>query len=360
MISEINKLTKRMTAGTASAEEMKSIQAEYSSIYEEARKRVARVNDLIKLGRLTEAKMAMDQDENLIKILQALHFRELKQWIEKCKAAGISLNEFISNDVIDRFKEVYFKSSNIEDLIAKYRKLVLVGTDFEKIQLLREIIKRSPNDKSWADSLRPLEEKYIRELSNKYADSNTESFADAQEYYNEIVATKWVCDVPEELKTEVNDNYLKLLHGKVLNKAENLIEAMPEDDLSVVSETLKEYEELQSTIAFELPDNLKKKITLARKKLQKASEDKVEEEKFNKVLDNVQLLMSKEMIDALELKLAYDKLQAFERPFDLSIKNNVEFKLDALERQVARKMQYTRALLLVGSLLVVAIIYFLL
>jgi len=357
MISDINKLTKRMLSGS-SPDEMKSIQDQYANLYESVKKRVVRVNDLVKLGRLTEAKMAMDQDENLIKVIEALHFTGLKKWIEKCKASNIPLNEFIPSDVIDNFKEVYFESSNIEDLIAKYRKLVLVGSDIEKIQLLREIIKRNPNDKSWADSLRPLEQNYIKELGSKYADSNTESFSDAQEYYNEIVATNWVCDVPEDLRTEVNDNYLKLLHGKVLHKAEGLIEAMPEDDLGTVKETLKEYEELQATIAFELPDNLKTKISKAKKKLRKANEDKIEEEKFNKVLDNVQLIMAREAIDALELKLAYDKLKAFERPFDLSIKNNVEFKLDALERQVQRKMQYTRALLLIGSILVVAVIFF--
>lgn len=358
MINEINKLTKMMSSGTSSLDELKDLQAQYADFYEAVNKRVMRVNDLIKLGRLTEAKMAMDQDENLIKVIQALHFPDLKKWIEKCKSAGVSLNEFITNDVIDKFKEVYFESSGIDDLIAKYRKLVLVGTDIEKIQLLRQIIKRNPNDKSWADSLRPLEEKYIRELASKYADSNTESFSDAEEYYNEIVATKWVCDVPADLKSEVKDNYLKLLHGKVLNKAENLIEAMPEDDLKIVSKTLKEYEELQSTIAFELPEPLQQKIKLAKKKLNKANEDRVEEEKFNKVLDNVQQIMSKEMIDALELKLAYDKLKAFERPFDLSIRNNVEFKLEALERQVARKMQYTRGLLIVGTIIAVAIIFF--
>ena len=358
MINEINKLTKKMSSGASSVDEMKELQNEYSAFYEQMKKRVVRVHELIKLGRMTEAKMAMDQDENLIKVIQALHFTDLKKWIEKCKAANIALDEFLTNDVIDKFKEVYFESSNIEDLIAKYRKLVLVGTDIEKIQLLRKIIKRNPNDKSWADSLRPLEEKYIRELAGKYADSNTESFGDAQNFYNEIVATKWVCEVPADLKSEVNDNYLKLLHGKVLHKAEDLIESMPEDDLKVVSETLKEYEDLQATIAFELPENLQNKITLAKKKLQRASEDKLEEEKFNKVLDSVQIMMAKEIIDAHELKLAYDKLKAFERPYDLSIKNNVEFKLEALERQVVRKMQYTRALLVVGLILTVAVIFF--
>ena len=357
MINEINKLTKKMASGVA-PDEVQTVQAEYAAFYESAKKRVSRVNELVGLGRLTEAKMAMDQDENLIKVLQALHFTDLKKWIEKCKSNGVALNEFIPNDIINKFKEVYFESSNIEDLIAKYRKLVLVGTDIEKIQLLREILKRNPNDKSWADSLRPLEEKYIRELGNKYADSNTESFSDAQEYYNEIVATKWVCEVPKELETEVNDNYLNLLHGKVLHKAEKLIGDMPDDDLSIVKETLKEYEQLQSTIAFELPEPLQKKISLAKKKIHKENEEKVEQEKFDKVLDNVQLLMSKELVDSYELKLAYDKLKAFERPFDLSVKNNVEFKLEALERQVARKMQYTRALLLIACVVVVAVIFF--
>ena len=133
---------------------------------------------------------------------------------------------------------------------------------------------------------------------------------------------------------------------------------MPEDDLQIVSETLKEYEQLQSTIAFKLPEDLEKKITLAKKRLHKANEDKVEEEKFNKALDNIQLMMTNEAVNAHDLKLAYDKLKAFERPYDLSVKNSVEFKLDALERQMHRKMQYTRSLLLIGSALVVAVIFF--
>jgi hypothetical protein len=358
MISKITKLTKTMSAGNCSPEDAKSIQGEYSAIYEEAKKRADRAYELIKLGRLTEAKMVIDQDVNLIKVIETLHFGGLKKWIENCKANNVQLNEFLANDVIDKLKEVYFNSSSVEHLISKYRKLVLVGTDLEKINLLREIISSNPNDRSWVDSIIPLEEKYISQLAEQYASSDGESFKDAVHYYNEIVATKWAYKVPAELRSKVKENYVRLLHDRVQREANDLIESMPVNDLKKVSETMKHYEKLQSTVPFELSENLQQKISVAKKRLIKENNEKISQEKFNKQLDNVQALLSTELKNGYELKLAYDKLKAFERSIELSIQNNVEFKLDSFERKISRKLNYSRGILLVASIAISLGIYF--
>ena len=228
---------------------IEQLQMSYSNLYRQAAKRFNRVVELIDQGRHTEAKMEVDQSPNLIVLVEELHFKGLRSWIELCRKHKIDLHEYINNNTISQIKEIYYKSTNIEPLIAKYRKLVLVGTNIEKIDTLREIIKKSPDDKSWAESLRPLEEERLKDLVLQFKDCNRESFDDVEYFYNELFNKSWVSEVPEKLKSKISENYLSLLNIKVSAEAAAIAEKIPLEDLKnnrrVISQYLNMFDQLK-------------------------------------------------------------------------------------------------------------------
>ncbi|MCM8526516.1 MAG: hypothetical protein NE327_08380, partial [Lentisphaeraceae bacterium] len=359
---ELNRIINRMKDPEGlDAAQLEHLQLSYSNFYREAAKRFNRVVELVDQGRHTEAKMEVDQSPNLIVLVEELHFKGLRNWIEICRKHKIDLHEYINNNAISQIKEIYYKSTNIEPLIAKYRKLVLVGTNVEKIDTLREIIKKSPDDKSWAESLRPLEEERLKDLVLQFKECNRESFDDVEYFYNEIFNKSWVSEVPEMLKSKISENYMSLLNKKVSAEAAAIAEKIPLEDLKnnrrVITQYLNMFDNLKSTAECTIPDELQKKVDDIRSKMQKLKKQEATRQEFMESVQELENTLNSSDPNALKLKSILKKVQSYGLDIPNNLTEKTRAKLELFEKNEAQKNNKLKiAVLAVSAVAIVLII----
>ena len=359
---ELNRIINRMKDPEGlDVAHIEQLQMSYSNLYRQAAKRFNRVVELIDQGRHTEAKMEVDQSPNLIVLVEELHFKGLRSWIELCRKNKIDLHEYINNNTISQIKEIYFKSTNIEPLIAQYRKLVLVGTNIEKIDTLREIIKKSPDDKSWAESLRPLEEERLKDLVLQFKDCNRESFDDVEYFYNELFNKSWVSEVPEKLKSKISENYLSLLNKKVSAEAAAIAEKIPLEDLKnnrrVISQYLNMFDQLKTTAECTIPEELQSKVDSIRQKMQKLKKQEATKEEFLASVQELESALAVPEPNSLKLKSLLKKLQSYGLDIPNNLTEKTRAKLEVFEKTEAQKNNKLKiAIIAVSAIIIVFII----
>ena len=289
--------------------------------------RMTLLSKYLKSGKLTEALSLAETGYDLKQLCLDLHFSSLKRCLKFCEEKlGTSIDVLDIDKSLKIIDKLYSNPQILEPLIATYRKFLMVGSNEEKLQTLRRIIKLDPDKNTWKEAAMPLEKEYLASTLKRFKEYKlSNDFNGIQQVRNEIIHEVWQMELPTELKEKIEltykeskeSFYLELAQSSIDNLKTNQIEEDPLkflDQVSLIETYIKKSQGLEAS--------RREKFIKIKQFVFKARDKKQHEEKFDLALKELQTLIEAPTSKRHDLEVKLDKV----RKFDLSIPDRLDVR----------------------------------
>ncbi len=228
---------------------------QFAELCHEACGRLRRGAEFIEKGMRSEAVHEAETPPPLLELVALLRFDEMKRWRNICIDLELTSFPDIPTDTVARLREECERERVFSPLLKEYRRCVYQGDQTGCIRALRELREKDPDNPSWAENLRPLEEAQLDELLDQVDEAlAARDLARLNELDLELRHAQRVVPVPSEVTDRVADALLAERREHVERAARKLVADLQAavSDLAIgeVKTVLGEWDELVGDPAF--------------------------------------------------------------------------------------------------------------
>ena len=134
---------------------------QFAEVCRSACERLMRCSDYLDKGRRSEAAYEARMAPDLLELYGLLTSPALKKWHNVCVDLELTMYQLPDAEAIGRLRRECEAEAALEPLLREYRRLVHVSDHAGCIEVLRRIREKDPDNPSWRENLRPLEEEEL-------------------------------------------------------------------------------------------------------------------------------------------------------------------------------------------------------
>jgi len=131
---------------------------QYAELCQDIVTRLQRCSEYLDRGMRSEAVHEATTAPSLLELVPVVRFPELRKWGNLVTDLGLAAFPQIPMDIVERLRKECATEEGLAPLLKEYRRLVYQGDRGNSIRVLRELRQRDPDNPSWPQNLRPLEE----------------------------------------------------------------------------------------------------------------------------------------------------------------------------------------------------------
>ena len=184
-------------------DELADVAETYATLCREANERLRRCSDYLRRGMRSEAVHLAECPPRLVDLAAWLQVPDPAAWEQACAGEGLPVPPRLRLDGLNELKEAYERERSLEPLLARHRVLALGQSPVrERLDLLRAIAERDPENPSWTEGLYALEAARLREVrAEAKAALRMQDRPALESLAAELFGRPWRSDVPEDLRT---------------------------------------------------------------------------------------------------------------------------------------------------------------
>lgn len=220
--------------------------------------------------------------------VKLLNFNRRAEWDELCDLYQLPQAPQIREERFLQLKEKLEEHKDIEPLLKKYRGKVHRGSTEEKLSLLRQIYKKSPEKTVWEKELVKLEKQRLREITASTKDAIlNENRKTLDALHRELIDPQWKVSPDKTVLTKIEAKRAEFHKADLRKRADALLKeiaiAYSEFDLNNVLNLLNQWDKLVEDPLFSPVENDKTQIKDAREWADEESHRIRREEKCDKL-----------------------------------------------------------------------------
>ena len=217
--------------------------------------RLQRCVEYLDRGMRSEAVHEATSAPSLLGLVEVIQFDEVRKWGNIVTDLDLAPFPSVPMDIVERLRRECLTEESLAPLLKEYRRCVYQGDQDQCIRLLRELRERDPDNPSWAENLRPLEQDQLPRLLRKAEKAlGAGDLRVLRGLLDEMVHPQRLVPIPGEIVTPVKDALMadrRLEAGaQGASLAAGMSQALDEGNMPSLKELLQRWEALCSDDAF--------------------------------------------------------------------------------------------------------------
>lgn len=318
---------------------------QFAELCRHARERLLRCLDCLDRGRRSEAVYEAHQAPDLLELQGLFTSAMLKKWHNVCVDLELAMFQLPDAEGIARLQRECEAETALQPLLREYRRLVYSSDHLGCIDVLRRIRERDPENPSWRDNLRPLEEEFLAGwLERAEHGLATMDLVNLREVFAELTHPQRVVMPPSELMQRLRKALLSERAVDLALESEQLLEAlrtaMADEDVPALESLWQKVEKIQEDEAFlHRPARWDDVVAESHECARKIGERRERQADFDQALSSFMDLLMTESTDVIELRHEYERLEKWDMPMPKGLAEQVSGvirrKMSARRRRAA-------------------------
>ncbi len=331
---------------------------QYAELCQDIVVRLQRCAEYLDRGMRSEAVHEATGAPSLLQLVEVVRFPELRKWANVVADLGLAAFPQIPMEIVERLRQEGAVEEGLAPLLKEYRRLVYQGDQPGSIRVLRQLRERDPQNPSWPQNLKPLEEARLPVLLDAAGAALTaQDLKRLQELYEDFAHPQRVVPAPADVMERVKDALFAERRAasrlQSTEIAQRLRVALGAGDRAAVAAGLADWDRLGADPAFAPEPRPSAAVAEARAAHEGWERERLAEEAFRVALTEVQELLHTGKASAAELGSRLEALRQMGRQMPESLQAEVRTALAGI---AARRRQRRRLITLAtASLCLVAV-----
>lgn len=328
---------------------------QFAELCQATGQRLQRCAEYLAKGMRSEAVHEAQRAPDLLELAKAIQFPELKKWRNVCMDLELATFPALPEDILAKLQAECLRERDLEPLLRQYRRAVYQADRDECIRLLRELRRNDPDNPSWPQNLRPLEESKLPEL----ADQTRAALAADDRYTLKVIYTEFthpqrVAPPPAQLLEAIKDAILGERREETkrqgLALAARLDKALSAGDAESVAALMEAWAKLEADEAFDATPDMKALVGRVRDWQALRQKHAEEQAEFQQKIEAMWAVLEGGKADEAQVRHHWDNLLAEGREVPERLTRSVEEFIS--RRQNARNQR--RRLIVLAVLVALA------
>ncbi len=328
---------------------------QFAEVCRSACERLMRCSDYLDKGRRSEAAYEARMAPDLLELYGLLTSPALKKWHNVCVDLELTMYQLPDAEAIGRLRRECEAEAALEPLLREYRRLVHVSDHAGCIEVLRRIREKDPDNPSWRENLRPLEEEelpfWVERAERGLAAMD---LVELKEVFGKLNHPMRVVSPPDELMARLRRALLSERAGDLGAEGERTLaalrEAMAAEDVPALERLWAKAAELEADEAFlHRPEGWSQALSDSHALAERLARRREHQAEFAQALSAFRDLLMTESTGLLELRHAYERLEGWDIPLPPELPRQVQ---EVLARKRAARRQRVATVTLAAVALV--------
>ena len=341
---------------------LEDLAVQFAELCDTANQRLARCADYIDKGMRSEAVNEMHNSPDLLELSEYLLFDDVKKWRNLCIDMELAVFQPLDNEVLDKLRKAAAMEEKLAPMLRDYRRYVYEGNHRNCILMLRKIREADPDNPSWTENLRPLEQEELPRLVRNVEEAlMDDDHARLKLLYDELTLPQRVVPPPPELMERMRRVLLSERAVDLGKDAKALLEklrgALEANDCTLTEAVLSKIDVLAQDDAFIIkPDGWDAAVSEAHEMLALQSRRRERNVDFMKACDSLQAMLARGGCSELELRHEWERLLAWEMPVSEMLRRQVEETLGEIKTRRRRRMRILTGIVVIVLILLLGVL----
>jgi hypothetical protein len=331
---------------------------QYAELCQDIVVRLQRCAEYLDRGMRSAAVHEATGAPSLLELVDVVRFPELRKWANVVADLELAAFPQIPQEIVERLRQECTVEADLAPLLKEYRRFVYQGDKTGSIRVLRRLRERDPQNPSWPQNLKPLEEAQLPALLDAAGEAlAAQDLKRLQELYDDLTDAQRAVPAPGEMLERIKDALFaerraaSRLQGTEI--AQRLRAALGAADRAAVAAGLADWDRLGADPAFVADPRPSATVAEARAAHEGWERERLAEDSFRAALVEVQDLLHSGKASAPELGARLEALRQTGRQMPESLQAEVRA---ALAEIAARRQRRRRLIALaVTALCLVAV-----
>lgn len=325
---------------------------QYAELCQDIVTRLQRCTEYLDRGMRSEAVHEATSPPSLLALVEIVRFPELRKWGNVVTDLQLAPFPQIPMDIVERLRQECATEDQLAPLLKEYRRCVYQGDRPGSIRVLRALRERDPQNPSWPQNLRPLEEAQGPVLAQQVEEALTaQDLRRLRELHEDMVHPQRVVAVAEDLLAKVKEALSAERRASTRLQATELAQrvraALAAQDRAGVAACVTEWDRLSAEESFAPEARSQALMAEARTAHLGWEQERAAEEAFRASLAEVHDLLGSRKASSREIEAKLDGLRRTGRQVPEALQAEVR---EALAQIAARRRRRRRLGWTVGSL----------
>ncbi len=330
--------------------------AQFAETCQTVCQRLQRCNEYLAKGMRSEAVHEACSPPLLIELANAINFPELKKWRNVCLDLELPTFPALPEDILAQLQLECARERDLEPLLKQYRRAVYQADRDECIRLLRELREHDPNNPSWPQNLRPLEESKLPEWTEQAREAlAADDRFTLKVIYADLTHPQRVAPPPSSLIEAIKDAIMGERREETKRQGMALVarldKALGAGDGESVDALMAAWEKLETDEAFDATPDMRAIVGRSRDWQALRQREAETQAEFQTRVDSMWALLEQGKADEAEIRHHWDNLLAEGREVPERLTRSVD---EAIARRQAGRRHRRRLAGTVVLLLVLA------
>jgi hypothetical protein len=314
----------------------------YAELCQDIVTRLQRCAEYLDRGMRSEAVHEATGAPSLLQLVEVVRFPDLRKWANLVTDLELAPFPQIPTDIVERLRQECAIEEGLAPLLKEYRRFVYQGDQPGSIRVLRRLREQDPQNPSWPQNLKPLEEAQLSVLAEAAAAALTaQDLPRLQEIYDDLTHPQRLVPAPADLLERVKDALFAERRTasrlQATEIAQRLRAALSAADRGAVAAGLADWERLSADPAFAADARASATATEARSAHEGWERERLAAESFRAALTEVQDLLRSGNASAQELSTRLESLRQTGGQMPESLQAEVRAALDVLAARRLRR-----------------------
>lgn len=293
---------------------------QFAELCRSANERLLRCADYLDKGRRSEAVYEAHLAPDLLELSVLLASDGLKKWHNVCIDMELAQYQPLDNAIVERLRGACAQEEGLEPLLKEYRRCVYQSDHARCVELLRKIREKDPENPSWVENLRPLEEASLDSwLARAEQGLARTDLADLKIVFTELNHPMRVVKAPDELMVRLRRALLSEravdLQAEAVELVAKIREAMKDEKVEALPALWANCEKLEADEAFlHRPADWESVQAESRELAEKVAQKRSRQKEFDQAVSHLKDMLMDSRTDLIELRHEYERLAAWELP----------------------------------------------
>jgi hypothetical protein len=315
---------------------------QYAELCQDIVTRLQRCAEYLDRGMRSEAVHEATGAPSLLQLVEVVRFAELRKWANVVADLKLAAFPQIPMEIVERLRQEGAIEEGLAPLLKEYRRLVYQGDQPGSIRVLRRLREQDPQNPSWPQNLKPLEEAQLPVLIEAAAAAlAAQNLPRLRELYEDLTHPQRLVtapgDVLERCKGALFAEQRAAARLQGTEIAQRLRAALAAKDRAAVATGLADWDRLSAGAALVADARLSAAAAEARVAHEGWEGERLAEESFREALAEVQDLLHSGKASAAEIGSRLEALRQTGRQMPESLQTTVRTALAEIAARRRRR-----------------------
>lgn len=318
---------------------LRQLHKECVHAFKELNANLEKCRSLVENGSIQAAReLNCSFEPSLTQVAEYLEFLKTSDFFSICREYGLESPVFPDDALLQILNmPITNVEKHLHVLLQDYRKIARSGTMHQRINLLRQIVKKLPNSDRWRNDLLSAERTRAQEIEREIAQlaGNMDCCQQLEELYREVLSPDWTLppekDLVEKIRLQLLPQQQARLNKEVEQRLQTLHDYCAERNIDLLEKEFAQWQIFCTTPMLQLTEEQKQSAASFESFLNTVLADRKKEQTAQDLIRKIEQQLADNNVPFAEVMRNYNQLQLM----DYDIPTALEDRIRSLEEENA-------------------------